>query len=539
MRKLVLLALAVWSTGALHAQEPARPRLSELRVVGASAYDQARVLRLLRLRTGASLPLEPERLAELVEQRYRDDGYVAARVRAEYTPEGVLTLSVDEGRLGELLFPTLSPAAQARATRALGLEPQGPLREADIAAAWARLDKASQGALVAGTHEVTAWDPAARLELRPEVRRLARGLALHGPHSAGYYNRVDGLNLGATLELRLADLTRYEHTHLSLAASYGSAAKTWRTALGVARPLLRARLWLGYEWHDLSDRDDAYRLVGLDEASGTSVLERSLSDLYRRRGHEAYAFVRLSERAQLGLAFRADRYESLELGTDGNPFGGGSPRPNPAIDQGDQRSLLVSVRWAKSQALFSSADGERRSYLQRSLWGSLQEPPSGLRFEATLERATLRRLEAADSDFTRLSASLRGRHALVGGLRLDTRVLFGWGSEGLPLQRRLVLGGEGSLRGYPLASFSGERLLVATGELSLQPLGRGPRLIGFYDAGGTWSRVSGDSGFKSDWGLGLRFPADGSTFVRFELSRPIGGDAARATRRMWRLQLPL
>lgn len=536
-RTLVLLALALSPCGALPAQPPPRA-LTELRLQGSSAYDPARVLRWLRLRTGAELRTEPQRLAELLEQRYRDDGYPAARVRAEFAEDsGVLTLHVDEGRLGEVALPGLSPAAQAKALEALRLDQDGPLRASEIAQAWARLEQASQGALQSGTQEVTAGDPA-RLELRPEVHRLRRGLALHGPHTSGHYNRVDGLNLGATLELRLADLRRYEHTHLSFAGSYGTGARTWRAALGAARPLFRGRLFLGYEWHDLSDRDDAYRLVGLDEAGGTSVLERSLSDFYRRRGHEAYAFLRLSERAQVGLAYRADRYESLELTTDGHPFGGGTPRPNPAVDAGDQRGLLLSVRWAQNVALFASADGERRSFLQRSLWGSTSEAPSGLRLEATLERASLERAERGDQDFTRLSASLRGRHALPGGLRLDTRVLFGWGSERLPLQRRLVLGGEGSLRGYPLASFTGERLLVATGELSAKPLARAPRLIVFTDAGGTWSRVSGDSGFQSDWGLGLRFPADGSTFLRFELARPTSGAGPRLTRRMWRLQLP-
>jgi len=539
LSKLAVLALSLALAGRVCAQDDPRPRLDELLLQGSSAYDAARVLRILRMRVGAALPLEPQRLAEFLEQRYHDDGYLAARVRAEYAADtGRLTLTVDEGRLGEVALPGLSSAAQVRALRALALEPKGPLRASDIADAWERLEAASQGALLRGSHEVVPQGDANRLELRPELRRVAYGLALRGPHTGGYYNRVDGFNLGASVELRVADLRRYEHTRLSLGASYAFGPEAWRYALGVSRPLAGERLWLGYEWHDLTDRDDAYRLVGLDEASGTSLLERSLSDFYRRRGHEAYAFVRLSSQAQVGLSLRADRYASLETSTDGNPFGGGSSRPNPAVDAGDQRGLLVTLRWSSRSALFASDAAERRSFLLRSLWGSLEEPPDGLRLAATLERAS-RDVAGADVSFTRLTASLRGRHAFRRGLRLDTRVRFGWGSEELPRQRRLTLGGEGSLRGYAPEAFSGERLLLVTGELSLRPVARAPRLIGFYDAGGTWSRGSGGSGLKSNWGAGLRFPAEGSTFLRFELARPIGGDGPRATRRLWRLQLPL
>jgi Omp85 superfamily domain len=530
--KAFLVGLLLLSAHRTAAEELVR----RIEIPGASAYDQARVLKILRVRPGQKLRAPAAYLAQVLEQRYHDDGYLGVRVIGEFAQdEGLLTLRVDESRLKTITLPGLGPAAEARARGELGLEPGRLLRERDVEQAQSRLDHASEGALRPGSFEVHPLDDGMQLELNPEVHRFETTYGIQGPHTGGFYNRVDGLNLGASLGLRVSDLSHYDHTYVTVAGAYGLGSDTLRYALGLSRAVAAGRVTLGYEWHDLTDRDDAYRLTGLEEGPGTSLLEGSLSDFYRRRGHEGFVFLRATPAAEFGVSFRADRYASLPTTTDGNPFGDGNARENPAIDPGDMRSLLVTARFTSAPTLFSERSARRHSFLLRSLWGTREEVPDGVRLEATLERAGF----GGDFQFTRLTSNLRHRRALGTFLRLDARVLLGLGDDKSPRQRRLILGGAGTLRGYPLAAFGGETLVVTTAELSARGPGALPRLIGFYDGGATWSGAVADSGWKHSVGAGLRWPADSTTFVRVDAARAIGDAREKRTRWLWRLQLPL
>lgn len=532
----VLLSAALQATG----QEAPAP-LRELRLEGATVFTPEQVTRLLRVETGRRLFQPPQRLAGLLAQRYHDDGYLAARVEADWDEEaGRLLLRVDEGRLARVAFPGLGPAAERRARRGAALPAGASVRRAEIEAAQERLEEDSEGALRAGDFEATHEADGVRVDLRPQAPALGFGWAPHGPHTGGYYNRVDGFDLGLSAEVRLHDRRRYEHTRLDVAVARALAAEAWRHAVSLARPVLDRRLELGYEHHDLTDRDDALRLYGLDEAPGTSLLEQAHSDFFRRNGHEAWAFWRAHPRWQLGLSWRADRYSSLPLATDGDPFGEATTRPNPPIDEGAAHALLVTLRAARGGPLFPVVEAERASYRLRSLFGSLHEVPDGLRLEATLERASASAL-GGDFTFTRLTASLRGRQALGAGLRADSRVLAALGDAGLPSQKRLTLSGQGLLRGYPDGLYRSSDALLLTGELSWAA-GPWPRLLAFYDGGQGWEldgAAGTTSGWRQDAGLGLRWPPDaGAFFLRVELARPLGDETEGGWRTLWRLQVP-
>ena len=62
--------------------------------------------------------------------------------------------------------------------------------------------------------------------------------------------------------------------------------------------------------------------------------------------------------------------------------------------------------------------------------------------------------------------------------------------------------------------------------------------VAFYDGGATWRGVDGDSGWRSALGGGLRWPAEGSLFVRVDLARPGGADAPQDWQAYWRVQVP-
>lgn len=536
----VLLSLLTCAGPFVAAQEPARAVLSDVRVEGATVFTPEQVTRLLRIETGRPLFQPPERLALVLERRYHDDGYLAARVAGEWDQAaGRLTLRVDEGRLARVAFPGLGPAAERRAVRGAALEPGRLARREEAEAALLRLEDDSEGALRGGDFTLAQEPDGARLELRPQTPVGAWSWAPRGPHTGGYYNRVDGWALGLTAGVRLFERRRYEHLRLEAALSRSLDADTWRHAVSLARPLLDRRLELGYEHHDLTDRDDALRLYGLDEAPGTSLLEQSHSDFFRRSGHEAWAFWRARPRWQVGLSWRADRYESLPLATDGDPFGDGPARPNPPVDEGSAHSLLVTLR-ASNAALSPSRESERGSFHLRSLLGSLHEPPDGLRLEASLERASAEAL-GGDLTFTRLTASLRARWALGAGLRADGRALAALGDGGLPSQKRLTLSGQGLLRGYPDGLFRAGDALLLTAELSWAA-GPWPRLLAFYDGGQGWELDGAadlSSGWRQDAGVGLRWPPEAAAlFVRVELARPLGDEDHGAWRTLWRLQVP-
>jgi hypothetical protein len=330
-------------------------------------------------------------------------------------------------------------------------------------------------------------------------------------------------------DLALFDLGAYNHARAYAVASYGFASGTVRYALGALRPLGGGgRTTVGYEFHDLTATDDLHRAQGLDEAPGSVIAFERSADYFRRLGHEAYLFVRLADRLQVGLAWRSDRYGSLAVET-------GSSDPNPPVAEGLMRSAIASARFSTGR-VFPDREDERRSFLQRDLFNAFREPPPGLRGEATFEWASPGTL-GGDFAFRRLLVSLRGR---AGGSRLsvDARGILGftWGDP--PEQKRLSLGGFGRLRGYPFAALPGADVALGTVECRLDAARALPRLIAFYDGGIAWGTGATDGAFKHSLGVGLKWPAEAPFFVRVDFARALGDPSVRGARTLARLQLP-
>ena len=165
------------------------------------------------------------------------------------------------------------------------------------------------------------------------------------------------------------------------------------------------------------------------------------------------------------------------------------------------------------------------------------EPRGSSRGETTFEVAAKDSL-GGDFTFRRLIANLRGRAPLPGRQRLDLRLLLGFSGGTLPSQKRFALGGIGTLRGYDVKAFPGEHLALANLEWSLAPSTLLPRFIAFYDGGMAWSRGQDGAGWKSDLGLGLRFPADAGSFLRLDFARALGDAREKRVRTGFRIQLP-
>ena len=127
-------------------------------------------------------------------------------------------------------------------------------------------------------------------------------------------------------------------------------------------------------------RIDLFRLIGFEETPAWIITSEQVKDYYRRRGHEAYGFLRLGHRAQLGLTWRSDELESLDVHSDGVLFLNKTPDPNQPIDDGTLRSGIVTLRWANRADLFGdSRRREREGFLVRNLYDTRMEEGQDVR----------------------------------------------------------------------------------------------------------------------------------------------------------------
>lgn len=500
---------------------------------GATAFTPLQIRNLLRLKLDAPLFRDPIAIAHSLEIRYQDEGYPATRVAGAFdVATGTLTLRVDEGRLLEVTVKGLEGAAAARAVRTAALAPGGVLRSADIDAAFGRLEEASEAALKPGPYVLERdAEGGVRLRLEPVIAprvKVAPRFSLN--RASGRINRVDGFAFPIGAEFTIRDRSAYNHTVAYAVPAYGWSSHDWRYAAGVSRPFgPGGPVTLGYEYHDMTDSDDLFRLVGVDEARGASVSTSLGREFFKRQGHEAYAFARFSKKAQLGITFRSDDYASL-------PVTNGSNEPNPEIDAGLSRSLIGTLRFSSAGPLFERRSTERHSLLQRSLYGLFHEVPRQLRSEATFEWASADTL-GGDFSFRRLLVNTR-YHLPVGARQeFEARLLLGVAGGETPRQKRLALGGTGTLRGYVFKAFAGDCMALTTLEYGVKPGRQIPKLMAFYDGGQMW-RNAPDERWKSDVGIGLRWPPNSDLFVRVDFARAIFDKDETKIRTLGRLQIP-
>jgi hypothetical protein len=521
---VVWLLLAVVVAAAAGGEEPP---LRTVEVRGSSAFQPVEVTRLLRLEPGQGLRRSPATLSALLETHFRIAGYPAALVVGRFdAASGELVFEVDEGRLAGVRVEGRDEAASRRLAARAGLAVGQALRQAGLDEGFRRILDETEGALEAG-------EPPWLLErgpdgvvavLRLRHRRLGVGLGPAFSPIGRWYTRVEGFSPGARAGLVVRDPSGFNHLTAYATASYGLSAEKVRWAAGARRPFLGdRRLTIGYEFHDLADTDDAFRERGVAGWAGAPLNFSSVADFFGRRGHEAYAFARPAETVQFGLSYRQDRYQSLPLATDDAPFGSGAEdtRPNPPVDEGRMRSLVLAARFSGGAALFASTARERDSFLLRDLYGTAREAEEPWRFDASLEVADAGWL-GGDFTFRRFISNLRG-HAHAGSrLSFDGRAVLGLSGQESPVQKLFALGGLGSLRGYRAREFPGANMALVQGEMACDagPLG----LVAFAEVGKTWSRGGVSPGWKTDLGLGLTLPAAERPFLRLDLAFPLSED---------------
>jgi hypothetical protein len=286
---------------------------------------------------------------------------------------------------------------------------------------------------------------------------------------------------------------------------------------------------VGYEFHDLTDTDDVYRRVPVAFGPGVARFTLVAEDYFRRRGQEAYAFLRPSDKVHAGVSWRRDNFRSMPVEADDSVFGlKRTPRPNPAVQEGERDVFLATGRWSLGAPLYPSPVAERDSFLVRDPYGERLRPEQDARVDASLELGG--ESDRGGPSYRRFIGHLRGRRDLGSTFAITGRLLVGLGRD-LPQQRVFALGGSNTLRGYSLKSFVGDDAVLTTIEARLIPAPRWPALIAFYDGGATWTSGLEGAGWRDDVGLGVEWPTTGQIRVRLDggyaLRPPPGQDRAR------------
>ncbi len=319
------------------------------------------------------------------------------------------------------------------------------------------------------------------------------------------YNRVQGLFLGYEIPKYIGG--KYNYFTLSGFAGYGFREKKWRYELGLDRWLFNQkdyRFEIGGRFYDLTDTRDTWLLSPTENSLSAFFLKEDYYDFYRRSGFELHASQNITVFLKASVAYRNDRYESLENHAEWALFSRGKTfRVNPAVNDGQMRSL-------SGELYLDTRDNP-------------VTPHSGWYARAGVEVSSKNNLNS-DFSFNRYRVDIRRYQKFGYNERIDFRLMAGSAEGSLPLQKEYQIGGMSTLRGYNYKSFRGNRLLLFNMEYNLNPklfssdflFFDNLNYILFFDAGKAWKAsqdlkwYDGFSGLKwndikTDIGLALTF----------------------------------
>ncbi len=240
------------------------------------------------------------------------------------------------------------------------------------------------------------------------------------------------------------------------------------------------------------------------------------------------------------LTMRAESHESLDKTTDwqfGNWGSESEAEENPPITPGQLRSVTLIYNLNTRQNTGAHATPQISS-----TGVSVPLQNSNLGWHNTLFIEHSNPAVGSDFDFTRFQLQLR--YATSRGNHLiRTRLVLGAATRVLPIQRQFIIGGRGTLSGYPLYMFAGDHVSL----LNLEYFYRLPLpkygwewfdhlktyVILFLDQGQVWNMSDKPYRFnpKTSVGIGLQWGQE-SPF-RFNLSKPLESERGVQFDWMW------
>ncbi len=323
------------------------------------------------------------------------------------------------------------------------------------------------------------------------------------------YNRVEGFFLGFARSP--LEWSSWDRGRIYGQVGYAIGMRDWRYEVGAETRLgSRGRnpnfdVKVGGAYHLNTGTNDLWKASWAENTSAAALFRHDFFDYYQTEGWTAYLVSRVTSFFQVSAGFRADEYTSLENEASWSLFGGDSFRPNPAINEGDMRSLVFAVE-----------GGQISSFNHR---------PSGaaFRLEAEIGEGL-----GGDFDFSRYLGDVRAYARLTRDSGISLRVRGGFTEGTVPLQKAFTIGGIGSVRGYNQNEFLGTRMLLANAEFSLyEPdimdwMFDDVTLFGTLDAGWT-NLAAGSDEFSIDdvissAGFGVALD---DRMIRLEVSWPL------------------
>lgn len=303
------------------------------------------------------------------------------------------------------------------------------------------------------------------------------------------YNRTDGLIPTWGLRLEATDPS----TTPTIAAQGGVATTHrqvyWNVSIDQRLPFVwPTRLLVGHFKRPASF--DTWRAPARENDITTFVAAADRLDWWRERGIDAGLDMESpSGRYGFRASFLAATQRSMSNRSPFSVFSGDDFRDNPGVEEGDLRSLTLRFRY----------DG-------RDVQSPLLSVPGWI-VAAEWERAG--GLFGGDVPFVRGLVDVRRYNRLGRDAWIDFRLLWlgALTDRGVPSQRRVRLGGPGSLRGFPTATFQGDEALQLSTETRLPlPVNQGIalvflnwHLVGLFDA--AW--MDDDEGAHANVGVGV------------------------------------
>ncbi len=307
------------------------------------------------------------------------------------------------------------------------------------------------------------------------------------------YNRVDPLRIGLGWEAQrpLTLLPRF-----GARAEYATGRGRWLWGVQVEQPLAPpSRLVAGLSWVRRTDHSDLQQVDDLENTLALLLGRQDYRDYFEREGVGAYVAWRVPDLSTISVHARGDRYRSLPTrwGTRSWLHRDRVLRDNPAIDDGEERSVLV-----RSERLAHHTHRTRGGLYH---WIEIERAGGSL---------------GGDFEFTRALADMRSVVRLAPGSTLSLRGVAGVTPAGtLPRQKQFLAGGVDGLRGHSFGEFRGDQLALAQAEWSLDlwpirtsNVDANLQALAFVDVGRAWANPEhtwdvNRQAFATDGGFGL------------------------------------
>lgn len=503
-----LVCVLAW-TSAAPAQTPSTlpSPLKQILTEGVTVFTPTEIRWSLHLDDNQPLPATPDELANRLQARYEREGYTRATVRCSFDEAGTLTFQADEGRIDAVVFEGVEPALAQDLAGSMTIRAGDLFNEPKITAAIRRLLAPTEGALRSGGYDLV--DRGGRRTLVVSLHRRSGDLdATFGTAAReDWYSPVDGLNLALGFGATIYDQRRFAHTYFQGYVSYKFAREAVGYNLGMERPIVGGpgspRLLAMGELHDSTASDDFWRLSIAEQSLVSLAFKNTFRDYYDERGYQLGIAYQPDAANELRLSWRADRHEPLKDEADYSLFRDDEVfRPNLTAEKGRLHAFVLG--YTLDTRGLDDEDGRRRlaRHARGDLTGTFGGVRSGFRLDWSTEIASTGL--GGDFSFSRHIANARAYLPLSGAQQIRARMIAGFSSGSLPPQRRLALGGIGSVHGYAFKESAGTGMVLANIEYFLGPPRRA-HLVGFFDAGRILEPLPDNKEWLKGVGVGLGY----------------------------------